>query len=30
MIWTTFTEDKYNTIDALKDVFGDKRVMNLE
>lgn len=29
MIWTSFTEDKYNTIDALKDVFGDKRVMNL-
>lgn len=28
MIWTSFTDDKYNTIDALRDVFGDKRTVN--
>lgn len=28
MIWTTFTEDKYNTINALKDVFGNARTVN--
>ncbi len=27
MIWTDFTADKYNTIEALKDVFGDERVV---
>lgn len=30
MIWTSFTEDKYNTIDALKEIFSDERVINLE
>lgn len=30
MIWTTFTEDKYNTIDALKDIFGNDRVINIK
>lgn len=29
MLWTTFSEDKYNTIDALKDVFADERVVNM-
>lgn len=28
MIWTQFTDDKYNTIEALKDVFGNQRVLN--
>lgn len=28
MIWTSFTSDRYNTLDALKDVFGDERVIN--
>ena len=28
MIWTDFTTNKYNTLDALRDVFGDERVIN--
>lgn len=30
MIWTDFTFDKYNTIDALREIFSDKRVINLQ
>jgi len=30
MIWTSFTEDKYNTLDALKDIFGNERVVNID
>ena len=29
MVWTSFTDDRYNTLDALKDVFGNGRVLNL-
>ena len=28
MIWTDFTADKYNTIKALRDIFGNGRVLN--
>lgn len=30
MIWTDFTADKYNTIEALREVFSDPRVINLK
>lgn len=30
MIWTDFTEEKYNTLKALEDVFGNERVVNLK
>lgn len=30
MIWTDFTANKYNTIDALKDIFGNERVINIK
>lgn len=30
MIWTSFTQDKYNTLDALKEIFGNERVINLK
>ncbi len=30
MIWTSFTDDKYNTIEALRDVFANERVINHE
>lgn len=29
MIWTDFTQDKYNTLPALADVFGNERTVNL-
>ena len=28
MLWTNFCEDKYNTLDALKEIFADPRVIN--
>lgn len=30
MLWTTFTEDRYNTLDALRDIFSSDRVRNKE
>lgn len=30
MIWTSFTTDRYNTLDALKDIFANPRVINLD
>ena len=30
MIWTDFTADRYNTIDALREIFSNERVINLK